>query len=206
MEDGLAMLARLNEETKPDHADADADLERYLLTDPVTVDGYCTYLARLYGFLIPFEAAITGTPRLHEFINMTERAKSHLVLRDLNALGVSATTIDSLPQCDAIPAFQGVAAALGWMYVVERPLLASAVIKGHLATQLSAEMRHASSYLTCYESRVGSSWRELGEAMDAIAITSQMADRIIGAARDGFRCLHRWRTIELGGQRQASVC
>jgi heme oxygenase len=156
--------------------------------------------------LIPFEAAISETPRLHEFIDTRARAKSHLVVRDLHALGLSATTIGSLPQCEAIPPFHGVAAALGWMYVVERPLLASAVIKGHLATMLASEMRYASSYLTCYEGRVGASWRELGEAMDTIAITSQMADRIIGAARDGFRCLRRWRTIELDAAYHESVC
>jgi heme oxygenase len=206
MGDGLIMLARLNEETRPDHAEADADLDRYLLSDAVTIDSYRLYLARLYGFLIPLEAAMFQTPRLGEFLDLRARAKSHLVVRDLHALGMTPMMIGALPQCDAVPVFHGVAAALGWMYVVERPLLASAVIKGHLGASLPREMRQAASYLACYEGRVGSAWRELGEAMDTLAVTSQMADRIIGAARDGFRCLRRWRTIELDAERQMSVC
>ena len=37
------------------------------------------------------------------------------------------------------------AAALGWMYVVERPLLASAVIRGHLARSCRRRWLHASA-------------------------------------------------------------
>ena len=57
------------------------------------------------------------------------------------------TEVNELPQCQSIPTFRGPAAALGWMYIIERPLLASAVIRGHLATQLPTEMAYASSVL-----------------------------------------------------------
>ena len=199
------MLERLNEETKPDHADADADIERYLLMDPITTDGYRTFLVRLYGFLIPLEAALADTAGLGDFIDARSRSKAHLVVRDLHALGLAPLTIGALPQCETIPKFRSVATALGWMYVIERPLLASAVLKGHLATALGREMIHAASYLTCYSGHVGTAWRELGEAMDSIAVTPQIADRIVGAARDGFRCLRRWRTIDLEAGRQLLV-
>jgi len=190
------MLARLNEDTKVFHAEADAEIDTFLLRDPITASGYRTYLMRLYGFLIPYEAALADTPGLDELIDVRTRANAAMVLRDLVALGMTGSAIGALPQCESLPGFRGVAQALGWMYVVERPQLASGVIKRHLAVPLGAEMARGSAYLSSHTGSVGRAWRELGEAMDQIAATPVIADRIVAEARTAFRCLRRWRTIE----------
>jgi heme oxygenase len=197
------MLEMLNEATRPHHLEADGDIERFLIAEPVTAHGYKTFLTRNYGFIVPLEAALASTPGLDSLVDLRARAKSHLIVRDLHALGMAADEIGHLPQCDSIPAFRGSASALGWMYVIERPLLASAVLKSHLASVLTTEMVVASAYLSCYAGHVGTAWRELGEAMDRIAETPAIADRIVGAARDAFRCLRRWRTIELAAAHRA---
>jgi heme oxygenase (biliverdin-IX-beta and delta-forming) len=197
MGDELKMLARLNNETRAFHAGADADIDEFLLQDPITAAGYLTYMSRLYGFLIPFEEALAQTRGLDEMIDTRERVKSPLVLRDLAGLGLSSSEISMLPRCESVPGFRGAAQALGWMYVVERPLLASGVIKSHLNTTLVAEMACASSYLSCYAGHVGSAWRELGEVMDEMAKTPVIADRIVSSAKEAFRCLRRWRDVEL---------
>jgi len=193
------MLVRLNEETQPHHAEADGDVDRYLFRSNVSADDYRTYLTRVYGFLVPLEASLGMAPGLEEVIDIRLRSKAALVVHDLMALGMSMTEVNELPQCQAIPAFRGPAAALGWMYVVERPLLASAVIRGHLATFLRAEMAYASSYLACYAGQVGTMWRELGEAMDRVAYTETVSDRIVVSAHEAFRTLHRFRMQELSG-------
>ena len=195
--DELRMLVRLNEETQPHHGDADRDVDRYLFRSRVTTADYRTYLSRIYGFIVPLEASLAMTPGLEEALDIRVRAKSALVVHDLMALGMSMNEVNDLPQCQAIPAFRGPAAALGWLYVIERPLLASAVIRGHLATYLRAEMAYASSYLSCYAGQVGAMWRELGEAMDRVAYTESVADRIVMSAHEGFRAQHRYRTNEL---------
>lgn len=195
--DELRLLTRLNAETQTHHADADSDVDRYLFCDGVSALDYRTYLQRVYGFLVPLEAALASAPDLHEVIDVRARTKSALVARDLIALGMAMAEVNQLPQCQGIPSFRGPAAALGWMYVIERPLLASAVIRGHLAAQLPAEMLHASSYFMCYAGQVGAMWRELGEAMDRVAATPAIADRIVIAAHEAFRTLHRWRTQDL---------
>jgi heme oxygenase (biliverdin-IX-beta and delta-forming) len=195
--DELRTLARLNAETRPHHGEADADLDRFLFRGQVTADDYRAYLARWYGFLVPLEAALAMAPGLEEVIDVRSRAKSALVVHDLLALGMSMTEVNELPQCAAIPTFRGPAAALGWMYVVERPLLASAVLRGHLATHLRAEMAYAASYLSCYAGQVGSTWRELGTAMDRVAYTASVSDRIVASANEAFRALIRYRNVEL---------
>ncbi|HEY5927570.1 MAG TPA: biliverdin-producing heme oxygenase [Kofleriaceae bacterium] len=194
------MLVRLNEETQPHHADADSDVDRYLFRPTVSTDDYRAYLSRVYGFLVPLEASLAMAPGLEEVVDVRLRAKAAMVVHDLMALGMTMTEVNDLPQCHSIPAFRGPAAALGWMYVIERPLLASAVIRGHLATFLRAEMAYAASYLACYAGQVGTMWRELGEAMDRVAYTQTVADRIVMSAHEAFRTLNKFRTQELSGR------
>ncbi|HTL37040.1 MAG TPA: biliverdin-producing heme oxygenase [Kofleriaceae bacterium] len=196
--DELRVLARLNEETQIHHADADGDVDRYLFCPNVTPHDYRTYLQRVYGLLVPLEAALASAPELDQIIDIRGRAKAALVAHDLFVLGMSLDEINALPQCMSVPTFRGPAAALGWMYIVERPLLASAVIRGHLASYLPTEMATASTYFMCYAGQVGAMWRELGLAMDRVAGSPAIADRIVVAAHDAFRTLHRWRTQELG--------
>ena len=196
--DELRVLARLNEETQIHHADADTDVDRYLFCANVTVGDYRTYLQRVYGFLVPLETALATAPELDSVIDAKGRAKSALLAHDLFALGMTMDEVNALPQCTSIPTFRGPAAALGWMYVTERPLLASAVIRGHLASYLPTEMATASAYLMCYAGQVGAMWRELGLAMEHVAGSPAVSDRIVVAAHEAFRTLHRWRTQDLG--------
>ena len=195
--DDLRMLVRLNGETQPHHAEADGDVDRYLFRSTVTAEDYRTYLARIYGFLVPLETSLAMTPGLDEVIDVRVRTKAALVVHDLMALGMTMSDVNALPQCQTIPTFRGPAAALGWMYVIERPLLASAVLRGHLATYLRAEMAYASSYLACYAGQVGTMWRELGEAMDRVAFAPSVADLIVTSAHQAFRTLNHFRSHEL---------
>jgi heme oxygenase len=136
-------------------------------------------------------------PGLEDVIDVRVRAKAALVVHDLLALGLTMADVNDLPQCQTIPAFRGPAAALGWMYVVERPLLASAVIRGHLATFLRAEMALAANYLACYAGQVGTMWRELGETMDRVACTPAVAELIVGSAHHAFGTLNQFRAHDL---------
>jgi len=194
----LRILSRLNGATEPHHADADADLDRYVFRDDVTRTHYRTYLTRMYGFIVPLEHALAHTPGLDDILDLQARSKSAMLLYDLLALGLTLQDVAELPQCLSIPSFKGPAAALGWMYVAERPMLQAAVIRSHLEARLGRDMTAASSYLSCYSGQAGQRWRELGEAMDRVGSTSVLADRISTAASEAFRCLLRWRMQDLG--------
>jgi len=193
----LRMLHRLNVETEVHHGEADADLDRYVFRDDVTRTHYRTYLARLYGFVVPLENALQHTPGLDDCIDLQARAKSATLLYDLLALGMTLQDASELPQCLSIPSFRGPAAALGWMYVAERPMLQAAVIKSHLEARLGRSLSTASAYLSCYSGQAGQRWRELGEAMDRVGSTPALADRIAISANEAFRCLLRWKTQDL---------
>lgn len=194
----LRMLHRLNVDTEAHHGEADADLDRYVFREDVTRNHYRHYLARLYGFVVPLEHALQHTPGLDDIIDLQARCKSATLLYDLLALGMTLQDVSELPQCLSVPSFKGPAAALGWMYVAERPMLQAAVIKSHLETRLGRNMASASAYLSCYAGQAGQRWRELGEAMERVAQTEVLADRITTAANEAFRCLLRWKVQDLG--------
>jgi heme oxygenase len=193
MSEDLRVLNRLNIETRSHHAEADADVDEYLFRPLVNAGEYCKYLARVYGFVSPLETALMSAPGLDEVVDVRARAKSALLAHDLLALGMTLEEIQALPQCDLIPVFRGPASALGWVYVIERPLLSAAVIHGHLAPRMPAEMATASSYFMCYQGQVGAMWRDLGEAMDRVAYSAAVEARIVSGAGEAFRALTRWR-------------
>ena len=191
------MLEWLGQETAVHHADADDEVDQLLFHREVTVIGYRVYLSRLYGFLAPLERAFADAPGLDQVIAVEERVKSPHVVRDLLALGLTLSDVDELPECSTIDWFFGPISALGWMYVSERAMLATAVIRGHLATRMPLEIAKASRYLSCYDGKHGTRWRELGDAMVRVATTPSLAARIVGSANDAFRALHHWRTQQL---------
>ncbi len=192
MGDELRVLNRLNTETRPHHGEADADVDDYLFCPNVSAEDYRMFLARAYGFVAPLEAALACAPGLDEVIDVRGRAKAALIVHDLLALGMTMEEVQALPQSIGMPIFRGPASALGWVYVIERPLLSAAVIRGHLATYLPTEMAHASSYLLCYQGQVGAMWRQLGEAMDQLAYSPAFESRIVTGANEAFRSLARW--------------
>lgn len=198
MGDALRMLARVGRETLSHHSDADGDIDRYLFARTTRVGDYATYLVRVYGFVAAVESAITDTPDLGDIIDLEVRAKTPRLVQDLFALGLTPAEVSNLPICRAVPAvIDEAAAALGWLYVIERPMLAGSLIVRHLATRLPVEMISSSSYLACHAGHIGKRWRELGEAMERVAANGTLADRIVGGGREGFRALQRWRTHDL---------
>jgi heme oxygenase len=189
------MIERLHEETKRYHADADVDLDLLFRTDCST-SHYLAFLLRAYGFEAPLESALALTPNLELMIDLAERRKTHYLVKDLLALGLDPAELDAIPQCFAIPHFRGAAEALGWMYVVERPTLAHAVIRRHLLTVLPREMSRASEYLQSYAGVVGRRWRDFGTLLDDIARQPTIADRIVTAASEAYRTQRRWLETE----------
>ncbi len=185
------MVERLNVETRAFHPDAETDFD--LLFEAETSPAqYLVFLMRAYGFEAPLEATLATTPNLDLMIDLQQRFKAGFIAKDLMALGIRAQDVAELPQCLTIPQFRGAAEAMGWMYVIERTTLAHSVVHRHLLTRLPREMRHASDYLTCYAGAVGARWRDFGMTLDDVGRIPAIAERIVSAACDAFRCQRRW--------------
>ncbi|MBA3540385.1 MAG: biliverdin-producing heme oxygenase [Deltaproteobacteria bacterium] len=183
------MIERLHARTHLYHGEADADFD-ILFERETTSAHYTLFLARAFGFENPLEALLVSTPGLDRVIDLQERAKANLIASDLLGLGLRPAQIAGLPQCLGVPQFRGIAEALGWMYVTERNTLVHTVVRRHLETRIS----HSQSYLRAYEGTVGARWKAFGVVLDACAVEPVIADRILDAAGEAFRCQRRWIT------------
>ena len=188
MHAGSQMLRRLDEDTRAHQAAVDADLQP-LFDGETQPAPYLVFLTRVYGFTAPLECALATTPGLDNMIDLRVRSKSKHLASDLLALGLRPAALAELPLCLTIPQFRGAAAALGWMYTMERQTLVYGVLRRHLPPSVAT----ASSFLASYDGVSGLRWKELGELLDSVAAPSYaIADRIIGAAHEGYRCLRHW--------------
>jgi heme oxygenase (biliverdin-IX-beta and delta-forming) len=185
------MVERLTAETRAHHAEADSDIDALFRKD-VTATRYLLFLMRLCGFEAPLDAAIAMTPKLELVLDLRARSRAGYLAQDLMALGVRPAEVTALPLCLGIPQFRSVAEAMGWLFVVERTTLAHNLIRRHLMTVLPLEMEAASAYLSSYDGVVGKRWQELGAALDHVARHPAVAERIIAAAHDAFRCRRNW--------------
>jgi heme oxygenase len=183
-------LMRLDIETRPHHAAADAVWRELLEDHEISEPDYAHRLVRVYGFEAPLEAALAYTPRLASLIDVRRRQRAGLIAQDLMAMDLHPSQVATLPAL-AIAPFATPAEALGWMYVVERATSLHAVVRQHLLDR-APRLANAVTYLSAYETSIGSRWLELGAALDKAVRDDHAIDQIIVAAYDGFRCAIDW--------------
>lgn len=150
---------------------------------------YEEQLRRLYGFEAAAESAIAYTPQIGGILGWRWGLRSGLLAEDLLALGTSANQVARLPM-SAIANFGNVLDALGWLYVMERSTLAFADWHARISQQIPHI--EAFAYLSRYAPRVGNRWRELADALDAIAGTAESQSQIERAAHDAIDREQAW--------------
>lgn len=182
-------LARLEQETRVHHAAADND-RITLLTSPSSLEAYRRFLASVYGFESPVEAAVQMTPGLADVLDLRERSGPKLLRSDLVALGIADP--GALPRCTSVVPFRAAAEALGWLYVLERDSMLHGVLRRHLEHRLGDSFARACAYLAGNERAAGVRMRELGRALDRVARAPAVADRVVDAACAAFRCQRAW--------------
>jgi heme oxygenase len=192
---------RLDTETRPLHAAADAAW-RSLLVEDVTQTTYAAQLARVYGFEGPLEAAFAYTPNIATVIDVRRRMRSGFLAQDLLALDLQASLVATLP-CLAIAPFAHAADALGWMYVVERATPLHGEVRDYLILRLP-RVERACTYLSAYDSTIGSRRIELGDALDRVAGKGETLDRILVAAVDALCCATDWYCHHRSSMRHVS--
>jgi heme oxygenase (biliverdin-IX-beta and delta-forming) len=185
------LVDRLSDETRSLHKEIEVEGEA-LLRD-ITVDTYRRYLARWYGFIFPVERSLADVPALDR-VHDSRRLRKHLLLQhDLQVLGLKLPEIQALPQCMSVPFFDDLREAVGWSFVIERSTLDHPNLYRQLAGVIPGDVAFAASYLKCYSGSVGEMWRAFGESIEAAAGSPEDAERIIEAARAGYRHFRRWR-------------
>jgi heme oxygenase len=182
------MLDFLVQQTGRFHASADAD--RLAILEKPTSARYVAYLAGIRGFESVVEAAIAATPGVDGGL-MRTHMKGERLAADLAALGAPAIERARTPRLDTP------AAALGWLWVIQRNTLVHALVYRYLEGKLPDDIRVAGRYLATFEGRAGAVMRELGDAMSTAARRVSLAEQMVNAAADAFRAQRQWYGREL---------
>jgi heme oxygenase len=161
-----------------------------LLCQQVTVAHYAAYLSLLYGFLKGFEKIVFPILK-YSITDIEARRKTHLIVSDLNLLGIDEAGIASIPDVFFSEVYSSNATALGGMYVLEGSVLGGAFIYKHLQTTLGIEaITGRAKYFTVYGKETGSQWKFF---LQSFCLTSSgMEEEVIKSASQTFSILHSW--------------
>lgn len=179
-----AILQRLRDETRPAHdALEQNDFNQRLLAGTVSEEATAHFLAKLYGFLQPYEAQVARHAFSAEW-EIDQRQRAHLILQDLTPANGPAPT---LPVCPKMPPLATWPQLLGAMYVVEGSTLGGQVI----ARQLAKAGIPLRTYFSGYAERTGPMWKAFCHLLtQAAAETDQ--DELVQSASRTFNTLHAW--------------
>jgi len=192
-------LMQLNLATHASHAGVDeAWLE--LTSERVTRGQYVDRLSRVFGFEGPVEGVLAYTPQLNDGLDLDirRRARAGFIALDLIELEVTPAQLSMIPQCPDVAPFTTAAEALGWLYALERSALLHDLVRHHLLARMP-ELESAVSYLSAFRGAAAERWAELGEAIDAVAISPAIFDTIATAATMAFDLAERWYRPAHGG-------
>jgi len=161
-----------------------------LLSQQVTTADYSAYLSLLYGFVKGFENVVF--PLVDHYItDIEDRRKTHLLVADLNMLGIDEADLAVIPEQFFEEAYQSTATALGGMYVLEGSVLGGAFIYKHLQTTVGSEaIAGKAKYFKVYGSETGSRWKIFLKAF--CQASSGMEEEVIESASQTFSALHNW--------------
>lgn len=183
---GRRVLRSLKDQT----ADLHEEIERYvrILDGDATLDDYRRYLATMAGFHVPLEAAFAGNRDLAALgFDAASRRKSHLLARDLSALGAPAWAL-----CSALPEATSVAHAIGIAYVIEGSTLGGRYVLSRLPPAIETVRATATAFLAGYGDATGDRWRAFGEVVERGVVTAEHEREAVAGARDCFSCMIDW--------------
>jgi heme oxygenase len=183
----MTLLERLRAETRPAHdrIEKAVDFERRASSQ----EAYRNLLCRFYGFHRAWEEA--AAPLAPDRTCFQRRCKTHLLVKDLAALGMSSQEIIHLPRCCPLMPLPAPAAVLGGMYVIEGSTLGGAIIAREVERRLGLTAETGCAYFRPYGRDTASMWKSFGAALLA-ASSPRTDDLIVETARRTFDVMHDW--------------
>jgi heme oxygenase (biliverdin-IX-beta and delta-forming) len=179
----LDLLARMRHETRPYHDALEQNpFNQALLREDVTKAVVERFLAKMYGFLLPYEAQLHAAA-LPPACQADERRRAHLIREDLGA-----ARADALPHCAALPPLGTETQLLGAMYVLEGSTLGGQFI----GQALAKAGLPPSAYFTGYGPQTGALWKAFGQQLTQTVTSAADQDAVVAAAVLTFQSLAQW--------------
>lgn len=160
-----------------------------------TIDAsdYRRLLIRLLGFHRPFEDIARPAADVFRIdLDMNARARSPLLLADLQTIGFDPSAAATLPLWR--PSFRLVSkgSLLGALYVLEGSTLGGVQIARALEDRVDGDLGKARLFFVGRGERQGTMWRELVEELESLRDDDEEAMRAEDAAVTTFKAFEDW--------------
>jgi heme oxygenase len=175
------ILQALRLETRPAHDELEQNtFNQQLTAGTITEAGTRRFLAKMYGFLAPYEAHLRAQNLGPEW-EVDTRQRAHLILEDLQQPAAALEICHDMPPLHTWPQL------LGTMYVVEGSTLGGQVI----ARQLAKSNILLRSYFSGYAERTGPLWKVFCQLLNQEATPENQAE-LVQSASLTFQKLDVW--------------
>lgn len=162
---------------------------RAIFSEGYSLENYRSLLSRLREFYFPLEQEIFDKLPAEATEKFAQRRKSHLLERDLRALGDIASR-----RCRALPALASFERRMGGLYVIEGATLGGQIIRKHLHRHFGEPVAGALSFYTGYGKHAAREWRAFGALLGSLFDRAPRAaqDDVIAGANATFIALEAW--------------
>lgn len=152
----------------------------------VSLDAYRGFLEDFYRFVGPVEAGMTRLDLESLGIDFPARSKLAWIEADLEDLGHTRASLETLPRFHGAPALADPLDALGAMYVLEGSSLGRQVMFGKLTPRLNIRPGWAGRFFNGYGKNTGRMWQSFVAILNEAGEDPEAARRIEGAALAAF--------------------
>ncbi|MVN77935.1 hypothetical protein GO988_16520 [Hymenobacter sp. HMF4947] len=175
------ILQALRAETRPAHDLLEQNhFNQSLAAGTLSYAATAHFLAKMYGFLVPYEARLRQQNLGPEW-EAEARQRAHLILEDLQV------PASALALCPIMPPLASWPQLLGAMYVLEGSTLGGQVI----ARQLAKADIPLRTYFGGYGAQTGPRWKAFCQLLAAAATPANQAE-IVQSASLTFQQLSAW--------------
>ena len=154
---------------------------------------YRRLLARLYGFHRPFEDIARSAADVFRIdLDVSARARSALLLADLQTIGFDPSAAGTLPLWRPSVRLKSKGSLLGALYVLEGSTLGGVQIARALKDRVGSDLGNALLFFVGRGERQGAMWRELVEELESFREDDEEAMRAEDAAVMTFKAFENW--------------
>ena len=159
----------------------------------IEASDYRRLLVRLYGFHRPFEDVARSAANLFRIdLDMSARARSPLLLADLQTIGFELQAMSAVPLWRPSLRLVSKGSLLGALYVLEGSTLGGVQIARALRDRVCDEMGDARFFFLGRGERQGAMWRELLQELESLREDEGEARQAQDAAVATFKAFEDW--------------
>jgi heme oxygenase len=186
----LRAMHTLRSATWPSHQRLEKRLEiKRRFSD---LNAYRAHLERMWGFCAPLEQQLDQLIVAEALEDYESRRKLPLITQDLVSIGASSISVESLPQCAAVPQCADTASAFGCLYVLEGATLGGRTLLPLAQSLLGVTAQSGARFLASYGQEVTVKWHRFGAALNAWCCTLERETSAAAAAVATFNGLEGW--------------